>query len=43
MTTEQVFDRLWSMCYKLEGAQFTECKKAISTLAELFPEEYWGK
>ena len=42
MTTEQVFDRLWTMGYTLPDSKLPEFKRAIAILADLFPEEEWS-
>ncbi len=42
MTTEQVFDGLWSLFYTLETTQQrNKFEQAAKILAELFPEEKW--
>ena len=41
MTTEQVFEKLWTMGYKLPDSKLPEFKKAIAILADLFPEDEW--
>jgi hypothetical protein len=43
MTTEQMFNKLWDLGYTLEdSSNIEQFNKAVSILANLFPEEEWG-
>ena len=44
MTTEQVFEKLWSMGDKLYNSdpnKFLAFKQVMSDLSQIFPEEEW--
>jgi hypothetical protein len=41
MTTEQVFEKLWAMGYKLPADQFAYFKNGMAIIADCFPEDEW--